>query len=118
MGNAPFRQARTGLSSYGISIWASSSCTLAGHADWVCAVAVTPDGKRAVSASQDQTLKVWDLERGVELLTLAGHTAWVSTVKLTPDVRRAVSASQDGTVRIWISRAAKRSGFSMATTIG
>ena len=32
--------------------------------DWVNGVAVTPDGKRAVSASEDNTLKVWDLDRG------------------------------------------------------
>ena len=35
--------------------------TLEGHADSVAAVAVTPDGTRAVSASHDKTLKVWDL---------------------------------------------------------
>ena len=34
----------------------------------VTAVAVTPDGKRAVSASADQTLKVWDLASGGEKL--------------------------------------------------
>ena len=38
--------------------------TLEGHSDSVYGVAVTPDGKRAVSASWDKTLKVWDLETG------------------------------------------------------
>jgi WD40 repeat protein len=36
--------------------------TLTGHADEIRAVAVTPDGQRAVSASGDRTLKMWDLE--------------------------------------------------------
>jgi len=34
-------------------------------------VAVTPDGQYAVSASDDKTLKVWDLGRGSELATLS-----------------------------------------------
>jgi WD40 repeat protein len=38
--------------------------TLAGHTSRVNAVAVTSDGRRAVSASDDQTLKVWELETG------------------------------------------------------
>ena len=38
--------------------------TLAGHSDYVRGVAVTADGRRAVSASDDNTLKVWDLESG------------------------------------------------------
>jgi WD40 repeat protein len=38
---------------------------------------VTADGKLAVSASLDQTLKVWDLESGKELQTLTGHRHWV-----------------------------------------
>ena len=47
--------------------------TLEGHGDEVTALAVTPDGRRAVSGSCDNTLKVWDLERGAELATLEGH---------------------------------------------
>ncbi len=35
--------------------------TFAGNGQDVTSVAVTPDGKRAVSASWDQTLKVWEL---------------------------------------------------------
>jgi len=75
--------------------------TLTGHTAGVRAVAVTPDGRRAVSASDDQTLKVWDLESGVELRTLTGHTAGVMAVAVTPDGRRAVSASSDQTLKVW-----------------
>jgi len=39
--------------------------TLEGHSDWVNGVAVSPDGRRAVSASFDETLKVWDLHSAI-----------------------------------------------------
>ena len=43
--------------------------TLKGHSDSVYRVAVTPDGKRAVSASWDKTLKAWDLATGLLIAT-------------------------------------------------
>src|SRR5262249_37760694 len=43
--------------------------TLQGHTARVRACAVTPDGQRVVSASEDRTLKAWDLESGACLLT-------------------------------------------------
>jgi WD40 repeat protein len=43
--------------------------TLEGHSAGVYGVAVTPDGRRAVSASWDHTLKVWDLESGASIAT-------------------------------------------------
>ena len=67
--------------------------TLAGHSGGVHGVAVTADGKRAVSASWDGTLKVWDLETGGVLRTLEGHTGSVTGVAVTADGKRAVSAS-------------------------
>ena len=36
-------------------------------------IAITPDGKQAVSGSYDNTLKVWDIESGKLIRTLEGH---------------------------------------------
>jgi hypothetical protein len=75
--------------------------TLKGHSNWVSAVAVSPDGRMAVSGSRDNTLKVWDLERGEEIRTLKGHSNWVSAVAVSPDGRMAVSGSWDNTLKVW-----------------
>jgi WD40 repeat protein len=75
--------------------------TLAGHSDSVNGVALSGDGRCAVSASDDNTLKVWDVETGAELLTLAGHSDKVNHVSLSADGRRAVSASRDKTLKVW-----------------
>lgn len=75
--------------------------TLAGHMREVLAVAVTPDGRCAISASGDGTLRMWDLETGTTLHTLRGHTKAVVAVAVTPDGRRAISASDDDTLRLW-----------------
>ena len=64
--------------------------TLEGHADSVYAVTVTPDGRCAVSASGDHTLRLWDLETGQTVRTLEGHTGWVSAVAMNPRVLRRV----------------------------
>jgi WD40 repeat protein len=62
---------------------------------------VAPDGKWAVCASLDHTLKVWDLETGAALRTLEGHSDAVYGVAVTPDGKRAVSASEDRTLKVW-----------------
>ncbi|MDT9178410.1 MAG: WD40 repeat domain-containing protein, partial [Limnospira sp. PMC 1238.20] len=75
--------------------------TLTGHSRGVNAVAIAPDGFRAVSASMDKTLKLWDLERATELATLTGHSRGVNAVAIAPDGKRAVSASDDKTLKLW-----------------
>jgi WD40 repeat protein/serine/threonine protein kinase len=76
-------------------------CTLEDHMDWVRAVAVTSEGRRAVSGSHDCTLRLWDLESGQTIRTLEGHTDQVHAVAVTPEGRRAVSGSLDCTLRLW-----------------
>jgi WD40 repeat protein len=80
----------------------------------VTACAVTPDGRRVVSASEDQTLKVWDLASGRAVATLEGHALGVNACAVTPDGRRVVSASEDQTLKVWDLE----SGRAMATLEG
>lgn len=74
---------------------------LPGHTGSVNALAVTPNGHMAISASDDTTLKVWDLKTYEELHTLIGHTGGVTSVIVMPDGCRAISASRDSTIKVW-----------------
>jgi WD40 repeat protein len=67
----------------------------------VSAVAFSPDGKFALSASEDKTLKLWDTATKKEIRTLTGHQGEVYAAAFSPDGRLAVSGSEDGTVRLW-----------------
>jgi len=75
--------------------------TLSSDAGWVRTVSITSDGTRAVSASDDNNLKVWDLESGQEIWTLEGHSDWIKAVALTSDGKRAISASNDSILMVW-----------------
>jgi GTPase SAR1 family protein len=72
-----------------------------GHTSAVSCVDVTPNGRRVVSGSGDNTVRVWDAESGKCLAILEGHTNTVWGVSITASGRRVVSGSNDGTVRVW-----------------
>ena len=74
---------------------------LTGHRYGVTSVAVSPDGRRVVSGSYDDTVAVWDLESGARIHQLAGHQDGVRSVAVSPDGRRIVSGSDDTTVAVW-----------------
>src|SRR5262249_31739037 len=63
--------------------------------------AFSADGKRVVTASVDETARVWDAETGSELFTLAGHMAPVLTAVFSPDGKSVATGAGDGTARIW-----------------
>jgi WD40 repeat protein/tRNA A-37 threonylcarbamoyl transferase component Bud32 len=77
-----------------------SRLTLTGHSRWLNAVAYSPDGTRLASASQDETVKLWDAATGRLLRTLRGHKGEVRAVCFGPDGRLA-SAGQDGDILLW-----------------
>jgi len=73
---------------------------LAVHTGRIVGMALSADGRLAVSASWDHTLIVWDPATGRELRTLAGHTSAVLGVALSADGRLVISASGHA-LKVW-----------------
>ena len=78
--------------------------TLSGHTDVVTGCAISPSGDFIVSASDDQTLKVWNAHTGEEQLILSGHTNAVTGCAISPSGDFIVSASDDRTLKVWGAR--------------
>lgn len=75
--------------------------TLRGHDTSVNTVAITQDGKIAVSGGRDRTLRVWDLQQGKSLKTLKGHRGWVTDLAILPNQTQVISAAVDNTLKLW-----------------
>jgi WD40 repeat protein/GTPase SAR1 family protein len=71
------------------------------HRVAVLSVALSGDGRHALSGSLDNTMRMWDVETGRCERVLAGHTDSVWSVALSRDGRRGLSGSDDRTVRVW-----------------
>src|SRR5262249_10858631 len=61
----------------------------------------SPDGRRLASAGLDQTIKLWDITTGQEVLTLRGHLDSVFCLAFSADGHQLASGSADNTVRVW-----------------
>ena len=77
--------------------------SIKGHSANVNCVAVSKDGWRIVSGSDDKTIKVWSTFTGQMLKTVAGHFYGVLSVALSSNADIAVSGSGQGDkmVGIW-----------------
>ncbi|KAJ2914830.1 hypothetical protein MD484_g5576, partial [Candolleomyces efflorescens] len=74
---------------------------LNGHTDSVLGIAISPDGKRIVSCSKDESIRIWDFTTGKQGKELRGHEDWVTSIAISHDGTLIVSASCDMTIRIW-----------------
>ena len=56
---------------------------------------------RLLTASDDNTAKVWPAASGECLLTLEGHTGSVLSAVFSADGQQVLTASRDGTAKVW-----------------
>ena len=87
---------------------ASLGPPLEGHRNSVRSVAWSPDGRRIVSGSADDTLRLWDAAPTPPWRALEGHTAAVVSVAWSPDGQRVVSL--DETARCGLGHAERYAG--------
>jgi len=74
---------------------------LEGHREGVWSVSFSPDSKTLASGSEDNTIKLWNLETGKEIRTLKGHSNFVLSVSFSPDGKTLASGSEDNTIKLW-----------------
>ena len=74
--------------------------SLQGHAAKVTTIAASPDGASIASGGWDGTVRLWNVETGVEQRTLRPQ-ANVNAVAFSPDGRTVVSAGADGKLTVW-----------------
>ena len=60
-----------------------------------------PRGGGALSASEDGTLKLWDLNREAVPRSPSNHVGSITAVALLPDTSRAITGSRDRTLKLW-----------------
>jgi WD40 repeat protein len=75
--------------------------TIDRHSMGIAALAVTPDGRRLITASEDGTARVWDMNSRRQLRVLSGHTNYVWGLAISRDGRTVVTSSLDADIRIW-----------------
>ncbi|KAL4902246.1 hypothetical protein BDW74DRAFT_169721 [Aspergillus multicolor] len=89
--------------------WSPELQTHEGHSHEVNCVRFAPDGRTVVSASDDNTIKLWTTTAGLEQTldghqdshSLKGHGDSVKSVAISPDSKLIASGSADYTVKLW-----------------
>lgn len=64
-------------------------------------VALAPDGRTAVSAGEDGSVKVWDLGTGALVRTFRGRAGPIRSVTVAADGDHVISSARDGTIEVW-----------------
>ncbi|NER33311.1 MAG: protein kinase [Oscillatoria sp. SIO1A7] len=78
---------------------------LPGHSEPINCLAISADGQTLASASNDSTIRLWNLDTGKEISTLgplfSSLLNSVTSVAMSPDGQTLASSSDDSTIAIW-----------------
>lgn len=85
---------------FAVSLIAPAFAQLRGHGGPIRAVAVSPDGKTAISGSFDTSAIRWSLDRNAALQVMRFHESAVNAVTFLPDGRLA-TGGEDGRIAVW-----------------
>ena len=83
------------------------------HDQGVTSASFSPDGRRVVTTSWDDTARLWDAATGSPLGEPMRHEAFVESASFSRDGRHVVTASSDDTARIWDAATCKPVGAPM-----
>jgi WD40 repeat protein len=87
---------------------------LAGHTDWIYSVTFAPEarpageapraeqcGSQLATASQDATVRTWNIGANGEYRTYAGHMKSIESIVFSANGNEIATASDDGAARLW-----------------
>jgi WD40 repeat protein len=73
-----------------------------GESTFTATIALSPDGKKVASGSDDGVVRLWDIDTGKVIATWTGHTKYIVSVCWNQDGGQVITTSHgDETTRVW-----------------
>lgn len=72
-----------------------------GHSSRINCAVFAPDGRWLASGSADNSIRLWEVDSGLELRALFGHQNWIRALAVSSNGELLASGSNDRTVKVW-----------------